>query len=87
MMPGRLPGSGVGKHNAKSTKQGSKRFNSITKRIHFAHLGILFIYARDLLGLKLSVLFLVYSMFVSKVSFAKPVLKLPVFQVLSLEEA
>ena len=80
-MPGRLPGSGVGKHNAKSTKQGSKRFNSI------AHLGILFIYARDLLGLKLSVLFLVYSMFVSKVSSAKPVLILPVCQVLGLEQA
>ena len=25
-------------------KQGSKRFNSITKTIHFAHLGLLFIY-------------------------------------------
>ena len=38
---------GVGKYNAKSPKQGSKWFNSITKTIHFAHLGILIIYARD----------------------------------------
>ena len=43
-MTGRRAGSGVGKYNAESSKQGSKRFNSITKTIHFAHLGILFIY-------------------------------------------
>ena len=34
-----------GKFNAESPKQGSKRLNSITKTIHFAHLGLLFIYA------------------------------------------
>ena len=34
----------VGKYNAESLKQGCKRFNSITKTIHFANLGILFIY-------------------------------------------
>ena len=39
-MSGRRAGSGVGKYNAESPKQGSKRFNSITKTIHFAHLGI-----------------------------------------------
>ena len=33
-----------GKYDAESPKQGSKRFNSITKKIHFAHLGILIIY-------------------------------------------
>ena len=32
-------------YNARSLKQGSKRFNSITKTIHFAHLVLLFIYA------------------------------------------
>ena len=32
-------------YNAESPKQGSKRFNHITKTIHFAHLVILFIYA------------------------------------------
>ena len=31
-------------YNAESQKQGSNRFNSITKMIHFAHLGMLFIY-------------------------------------------
>ena len=31
-------------YNAESQKQGSNRFNSITKMIHFANLGILFIY-------------------------------------------
>ena len=46
-MTGRRAGSGVGKYNAESSKQGSKRFNSITKTIHFAHLGILLIYATD----------------------------------------
>ena len=35
---------GVGEYNAESPKQGSKRFNSISKKVHFAHLGILFIY-------------------------------------------
>ena len=35
----------AGKYNIASQKQGSKRFNSITKTIHFAHLGIFFIYA------------------------------------------
>ena len=44
VMPGRLAGSGVHKYNAESPNQGRKRFNSITKTIHFAHLGILFIY-------------------------------------------
>ena len=37
--------AGVGKYNAKSPKQGIKRFYSITKTIHFAHLGILFVCA------------------------------------------
>ena len=41
-MAGRWAGSGVGKYNNESPKQGSKRFNCIT--IHFAHLGIIFIY-------------------------------------------
>ena len=38
--------SGVDKYiyNAESPKQGSKRFNFFRKAIHFAHLGILFIY-------------------------------------------
>ena len=31
-------------YNAKSPKHGKKTFDSITKTIHFAHLGILFIY-------------------------------------------
>ena len=44
VMLGRRAGSGVGKYNAESPKQSSKRFNSIMKTIHFAHLGILFIY-------------------------------------------
>ena len=35
---------GVGKYNAKSSKQGCKRFNLITKTSHFAHLVIVFIY-------------------------------------------
>ena len=43
-MPGQQAGSGVSNYNAESPKQDSKRFNSITKTIHFAHLGILFIY-------------------------------------------
>ena len=38
---GRRAGSVVSKHSAKSPKQSSKRFNSITKKIHFAHLGII----------------------------------------------
>ena len=38
--------SGVGKYNAESPKLGSKRFNSITKTIYFAHLCILVIYDR-----------------------------------------
>ena len=40
VMLGRRAASGVGKYNAESPKQGSKRFNSITKTIHFAHLVI-----------------------------------------------
>ena len=44
VMPVRRAGSGVGKYIAESPKQGSKKFNSITKTIHFAHRGILFIY-------------------------------------------
>ena len=48
VMLSRRAGPGVGKYNAESPKQGSKRFNSITKTIHFAHLGIIFIYARNL---------------------------------------
>ena len=45
MMPGRQAGSGVSvRYNADCPKQGSKRFNSITMTIHFAHLGISFIY-------------------------------------------
>ena len=38
VMPGRHAGSDVGKHNAERPKQAGKRFNSITKTIHFAHL-------------------------------------------------
>ena len=49
VMPFRREGSAVGKYNAKSLKQGSKRFNFITRTIHFAHLGILFIYVPFLL--------------------------------------
>ena len=45
VMLGWRAGSGVGKYNAEVLKQGSKRFNSLTQTIHFAHLGILFIYA------------------------------------------
>ena len=44
VMPGRRTGSGVGKYNAKIPNQGSKRFNSVTKTIYFAHVGILFIF-------------------------------------------
>ena len=44
VMPGRRAGSGVGKCNAESPKQGSKRFKFIMKTIHCAHLGVLFIY-------------------------------------------
>ena len=36
VMPGRQAGSGGGNYNAESLKQGSKRFNSITKTIHFS---------------------------------------------------
>ena len=43
-MPGQRARSGVGKYNAESPKQGSKRFNFIMKTTHFAYLGILFIY-------------------------------------------
>ena len=43
MMPGPRAGSGVGKYNAESPTQGSKRFNFITKTSHFAHLGILYL--------------------------------------------
>ena len=35
---------GIVKYSGESSKQGSKRFNSITKTIHFVHPGILFIY-------------------------------------------
>ena len=49
VMPFRREGSGVGKYKAKRPKQGSKRFNFITRTIHFAHLGILFIYVPFLL--------------------------------------
>ena len=41
---GRRAGSFVGRYNAENPKQDSKRFNSITKTIHFAYLGLLFIY-------------------------------------------
>ena len=34
-MPGPRAGSGVGKYNAESSKQGSKRFKSIAKTIHY----------------------------------------------------
>ena len=43
MMPGRRAGLCVGKYKVESPKQGSKRFNFITKMI-FAHLGVIFIY-------------------------------------------
>ena len=44
VMPGRQAGSGVGLHIAKSPKQGSKRFISITNTLLFAQLVILFFY-------------------------------------------
>ena len=44
VLPGWRAKSGVGNYNDQSPKQGSIRFNSLTKTIHFAHLGILFIY-------------------------------------------
>ena len=55
MMPGRRAGSGIGKYsyNADSPKQGSKRFNSITKTIHFAYLGILLIYSQQYAAMNL----------------------------------
>ena len=40
-------GSGVGKYSAEIPKQGSQRFNSVTKPIHFAHLDILFVYGKQ----------------------------------------
>ena len=43
------PAGRVRWYNAESPKQGDKRFYSITKTIHFAYLGILFIYDSDLL--------------------------------------
>ena len=46
-MPGRRAGSDAGKYKAEGPKQDSKKFNSITKTIHFAPLGILFIYSSD----------------------------------------
>ena len=50
-MPGRRAGPGVGKYNAESPKQDSKRFNSITKTNHFPFLGISFIYVEPSLFL------------------------------------
>ena len=44
MYAGTAAGSGGGKYNADSPTQGGKRGNSIRTKIHFAHLGILFIY-------------------------------------------
>ena len=45
-MRGRRAGSGVGKYEytEERPKQSRKRFNCITKTIHFAHLSILFTY-------------------------------------------
>ena len=51
-MPGRRAGSAVGKNNAESPKQGSKRLNFITKTIHFAHLVLLFMYLSMLYSYK-----------------------------------
>ena len=45
--------SGVGKYNAAIPKQGSKSFNFISKTIHLAHLGVLFIYACSRLPLSI----------------------------------
>ena len=45
VMPGRRAGSGVSKYSMYKPKQGSKRFNSIKKTIHFSPLVILIIYA------------------------------------------
>ena len=45
VMLGWRTGSGVGKYKAESPKHGIKRFNYITKTIHFADLVILFIYS------------------------------------------
>ena len=47
-MPGQQAGSGVSNYNAESPKQDSKRFNSITKTIQFAHLVLLLIYGTNL---------------------------------------
>ena len=48
MMLGRRAEPGVvGKYNAESLKQGRKRFNSITKKIHFDHLGIYLCASRE----------------------------------------
>ena len=61
VMPGRRAGSGVGKYNAESPKQSSKRFNSITNTIHLAHLVILIIYvwvySRTRLSMRTVILF------------------------------
>ena len=43
VMPGQHAGSDVGKHNAERPKQAGKRFNSITKTIHFAHLQLYYL--------------------------------------------
>ena len=49
-MPGRQAGSPiavyVGVHNAKSPKQGRKRFNSIVKTIHFSYLPIIYLWGK-----------------------------------------
>ena len=47
-----MAGSGVAKYNAQCLKQGSNRLNSISKTIHLAHLGILFIYDQGLRGVR-----------------------------------
>ena len=54
VMSGRDAELGVGQYIAESPKQGSKRYNSITKTIHFAHLVTVYylsIYAVDLVWL------------------------------------
>ena len=51
VMSGRDAELNVGQYIAESPKQGSKRYNSITKTIHFAHLVTVYylsIYAVDL---------------------------------------
>ena len=46
-MPGLLAGSGGGKYSTREPKTGEQKVQLSSKTNHFAHLGILFIYAAD----------------------------------------